>query len=183
MLVESSMMALGTIAPDFTLLDTRSNNYKSLSDLQSDKGTVVLFICNHCPYVHHVNQKLIEMAHHYISKGIAFIAISSNNIETHPQDGPEQMRDTAQKLGYPFAYLYDESQEVAKAYKAECTPDFYLFDNQMRCFYRGRFDATRPGTGSQATGVDLSNALDLLLLQKEGPKHQYPSMGCNIKWK
>lgn len=178
----STMMELGTLAPDFTLLNTVSGKKVSLSDLKSEKATVVVFICNHCPYVLHLNTKLVEVANTYQAKGVQFIAISSNSIETHPQDGPEFMTEVAMKENYPFPYLYDETQEVAKAYKAECTPDFFVFDSKMKCAYRGRFDETRPNKGIP-TGEDLSTALDSILENKELYQTQHPSMGCNIKWK
>ena len=191
-LVESSMMELGTKAPEFTLLDTVSGSQLSLpralkhgdSDftLKSPKATVVMFICNHCPYVLHVNEALVHVTNEYQAKGIQFIAISSNNIETHPQDSPERMTEVAKTLGYPFPYLYDETQEVARAYIAECTPDFFVFDQNLACVYRGRFDETRPNMG-KATGKDLSGALDAVLAGREVSEVQHPSMGCNIKWK
>lgn len=181
-LTESNMMELGTSAPDFTLPDTVSGQELSLQSLCSDVATVVMFICNHCPYVHHINAKLVEVANHYQKVGIKFIAISSNSIETHPQDAPHLMTMVARKEGYPFPYLYDESQKVAKAYGAECTPDFFVFDENLRCAYRGRFDETRPNKG-MSTGKDLSSALDALLAGKAPDSLQYPSMGCGIKWK
>ncbi|OIQ18090.1 MAG: thioredoxin family protein [Flavobacterium sp. MedPE-SWcel] len=181
-LTESSMMKLGTKAPNFNLLDTISGKIISLSELQSDIATVVVFICNHCPFVHHVNAKLVEVANHYQAKGVQFIAISSNSVETHPQDAPELMTVVAKNEGYSFPYLYDETQEIAKAYKAECTPDFFIFDNKLECAYRGRFDETRPNMG-EPTGRDLSIALDSLLSGEKVDQNQYPSMGCNIKWK
>jgi len=181
-LTESSMMQLGTTAPDFTLPDTVSGEKLSLLSLKSEVATVVVFICNHCPYVHHINSKLVEVANHYQEVGVQFIAISSNNIETHPQDSPGLMSEVARKERYPFPYLYDESQEVAKTFGAECTPDFFVFDGDLRCAYRGRFDETRPNKG-MSTGKDLSSALDALLAGKAPDSNQYPSMGCGIKWK
>ncbi len=178
----SKMMELGTKAPDFTLPDTISGKTLALSQLKSDIATVVVFISNHCPYVHHINSKLVEVATKYQSKGVQFIAISSNDVTTYPQDGPELMTQTAQKAGYPFPYLYDESQKVAKAYMAECTPDFFVFDGDMKCAYRGRFDETRPQQG-QPTGNDLSAALDAIIAGISVNPDQHPSMGCNIKWK
>ena len=175
------MMELGTKAPDFSLPDTVSGRTVSLSALKSDIATVVVFICNHCPFVHHINSKLVEVAHKYQAIGVQFIAISSNNIDTHPQDAPELMTQVAEKEGYSFPYLYDETQEVAKAYKAACTPDFFVFNADLACAYRGRFDETRPNLG-QPTGIDLSRALDVLIEGKEVAIEQYPSMGCNIKW-
>jgi len=176
------MMELGTTAPDFTLPDTVSGKDLSLQSLKSDVATVVTFICNHCPYVHHVNQKLVEVANHYQAKGVRFIAISSNSIQTHPQDAPHLMTEVAEHEGYPFPYLYDESQEVARAYGAACTPDFFVFDGSLKCAYRGRFDETRPNKGV-ASGADLSEAIDQLIDGKAPTLHQYPSMGCGIKWK
>ncbi|UTW61704.1 thioredoxin family protein [bacterium SCSIO 12741] len=181
-LVESNMMELGTPAPIFQLPDTVSGKLLSLQDLRSEKATVVMFICNHCPYVIHVNEALVKVARKYQEKGIQFIAISSNNVETHPQDGPEYMTRVAQQLGYPFPYLYDETQDVAKAYGAECTPDFFVFDQDLKCAYRGRFDDSRPGMG-QASGTDLCTALDAILAEEPVDTEQYPSMGCSIKWK
>ncbi len=170
------------MAPAFTLPDTVSGKTLSLNDLRSDKATVVMFICNHCPYVVHVNPKLVEVAAEYKKRGVSFIGISSNDVTTHPQDGPEHMKRVGKELGYSFPYLYDESQEVAKAYKAECTPDFFVFDRDLRCVYRGRFDDTRPGKGSP-TGSDLTGALDAILQGKPVSPEQHPSMGCNIKWR
>lgn len=181
-LMHSTMMPLGTKAPNFSLLDTTTNKEVGLNELKSDVATVILFICNHCPYVHHINSKLVEIANHYQSLGIKFIAISSNNVNTHPQDGPEEMTKTAQKEAYPFPYLYDETQEVAKAYQAECTPDIFVFDKDLKCVYRGRFDETRPNMGV-ATGKDLSDALESIVKDKQVSNEQHPSMGCGIKWK
>ena len=178
----SSMMDLGTGAPRFTLPDTVSGLSISLDDGKKHKGTVVLFICNHCPFVIHLNAKLVEVAKYYKEKDIRFLAISSNNVVTHPQDGPEYMKKTAEKEGYPFPYLYDETQEVAKAYGAECTPDFFVFNKDLKCVYRGRFDETRPNMG-KPTGKDLTFALDALIAGNQVSGEQYPSMGCNIKWK
>lgn len=175
-------MELGTTAPAFTLPDTISGKELSLAGLKSDKATVVAFICNHCPYVHHINSKLVEVANAYQSRGVIFIAISSNDVTSHPQDSPALMTLTARKEGYSFPYLYDESQKVAKAYGAECTPDFFVFDGNMECAYRGRFDETRPNKG-QPTGRDLSAALDAILTGKKVNADQQPSMGCNIKWR
>lgn len=181
-LTTSNMMKLTTQAPSFKLLDTVSDKVLSLKEIQSNIGTVIVFICNHCPFVHHINSKLVELANNYQTQGIQFIAISSNNVETHPQDGPEQMKVIAHKESYPFPYLYDESQEVARAYGAECTPDIFVFDGKLSCAYRGRFDETRPNMG-EATGKDLGQALDQLLLGKTPSAEQFPSIGCNIKWK
>lgn len=181
-LMLSNMMELGTKAPDFTLPDTVSGNPLTLSELDQKKATVIVFICNHCPFVHHINSTLVKMANFYQEKGVQFIAISSNNIETHPQDAPEFMTEVAKNEGYSFPYLYDESQDVAKAYKAECTPDFFVFDQNLNCVYRGRLDESTPGKGTP-TGQDLGNALDNILEGNPVDKNQKPSMGCGIKWK
>ncbi|MCZ4409483.1 thioredoxin family protein [Cryomorphaceae bacterium 1068] len=181
-LTESNMMELGTVAPEFTLPDTVSGKELSLDSLKSEVATVVTFICNHCPYVHHINTSLVELAKRYQTEGVRFVAISSNNVLTHPQDAPHLMTEVAKREGYPFPYLYDESQEVAKAFRAECTPDFFIFDGSLKCAYRGRFDDTRPNMG-QATGKDIANALDALIAGQAPPTDQYPSMGCGIKWK
>ena len=155
----------------------------SLKDLKSDKGTVVMFICNHCPYVKHIQHDLVQMAKIYQQKDVSFIAISSNNSVKYPQDGPNKMREVANALGFTFPYLFDETQDVARAYQAACTPDFYLFDKAMKCVYRGRFDDSTPGNNKAVTGADLKQALDNLLANKAIDEHQYPSVGCNIKWK
>lgn len=181
-LVESNMMELGTKAPNFNLLDTISGEKKSLQQLKSDVATVVIFICNHCPYVHYINSKLVEVANKYQNKGVQFIAISSNDVEKYPQDAPEKMTEVAKTENYPFPYLYDETQEVAKAYKAECTPDIFVFNANLKCAYRGRFDQTRPKIGVP-TGEELTNALDAIITGQKVPEDQRPSMGCSIKWK
>ena len=178
----SSMMELGTIAPEFKLPDTISGKQVSMYNGKEHKATVVLFICNHCPFVIHINTKLVEVAKKYQEKDIRFLAISSNNVATHPQDGPEFMKQHAENEGYTFPYLYDESQEVARAYGAECTPDLFAFDRDLKCAYRGRFDETRPNMG-KPTGKDLTNALDALIAGDQVSEEQHPSMGCNIKWK
>ena len=181
-LTESTMLPLGTIAPNFHLKDVVSSNYYSLDDLASNQATVIMFICNHCPFVIHVNQGLVQLANDYKSKGVAFIAISSNDVETHPDDSPDKMRIVAKVLKYPFPYLYDKRQEVAKAYDAACTPDFYIFDKDRKLAYRGRLDESRPGNGMPVTGKDMRAALDQIIDGKV-PEPQYPSAGCNIKWK
>lgn len=175
----SNMLPLGTTAPDFSLPDTVSGKTLSLNVLKSEKGTVVMFICNHCPYVKHVNEELVKLANDYQSAGISFIAISSNDVENFPEDSPENMKEA----GYPFPYLYDESQEVAKAYNAACTPDFYIFNKELELIYRGQLDGSRPGNDIPVTGSDIRQALDDLLAGKEINDNQKPSMGCNIKWK
>ncbi len=181
---ESNMMPLGTIAPDFNLPDTISGSNKSLQDLIGTKGTLLMFICNHCPYVMHVRQQLIDIAQHYGEHGISSIAISSNDIVNYPQDAPDKMRELMDDWGNPFAaYLYDESQEVAKAYQAACTPDFYVFDENMVCVYRGRLDGSTPKNDVPLSGADLRAALDNLLAGRAINSEQLPSIGCNIKWK
>ena len=179
----SNMLPLGTSAADFRLLDTVTQKMRSLDELKGVRGTVIFFICNHCPFVMHVNKELVRIANEYASKGISFIAISSNDVAHYPQDGPELMKKTALDLGYPFPYLYDETQEVAKAYDAACTPDTYLFDQNLDLVYRGQLDDSRPGNGLPVTGSDLRNALNHLINKKGILDHQKPSIGCNIKWK
>ncbi len=182
-LTPSRMLPLGTPAPDFRLPDTASGKTLTLSELKSDKATVLMFICNHCPYVKHVNPELIRVAHDYQPKGVSFIAISSNDAANYPEDAPDKMRETAVRLGYPFAYLYDESQAVARAYQAACTPDFYVFDGELKLVYRGRLDGATPGNAVPLTGQDLRAALDAVLAGRPVNPDQKPSMGCNIKWK
>jgi len=182
-LTESKMMSLGTKAPDFTLPDTISGMDMSYSTLKGEKGTMVMFLCNHCPYVIHVNEILVKIANDYMLKGISFIAISSNDVEVYPDDSPDKMKFAAMLLKYPFPYLYDESQEVAKSYDAACTPDIYVFDSQNSLYYRGRIDGSRPGNNIPLDGNDLCLALDLLLRGEPPLQKQYPSAGCGIKWK
>ncbi|MDN5200744.1 thioredoxin family protein [Fulvivirgaceae bacterium BMA10] len=182
-LTPSNMLPLGTKAPDFELPDTISDKKLSLSNLKSDKATVVMFICNHCPYVVHVQDEIMSVSNDYLSKGVSFIAISSNDIENYPQDAPDKMKILAQQLNYKFPYLYDETQEVAKAYDAACTPDFYVFDKEMKLVYRGELDGSRPGNDVPLSGVALRQALDSVLANEPVNTDQRPSMGCNIKWK
>lgn len=179
----STMIPLGTIAPSFKLLDTLLNKMVSLEDFQLNDALVIMFICNHCPYVKHILPKLIDVANEYKKKGVQFIAISANDAETYPSDGPIAMRNVALEHHFPFPYLYDESQSVAKAYKAACTPDFFIFDRHLACVYRGRFDAATPGNHLPVDGADLCQALDHLLANKPINPNQKPSLGCNIKWK
>lgn len=179
----SNMIPLKTVAPNFTLPDTVSGKEYSLSELKGEKATVIMFICNHCPFVLHVNEELVRVAKDYSQKGIGFIAVSSNDVVNYPQDRPELMKKHADEVGYPFPYLYDESQEVAKIYDAACTPDLYVFDTDLKLTYRGQLDNSRPGNGIDVTGDDLRNALDCILNGKENIKTQKPSIGCNIKWK
>ena len=179
----SHMLPLNTKAPDFSLLDVVSNKTLTLESLKSDIATVILFICNHCPFVKHIQTGILEVANTYQPEGIHFIAISANDAKTHPEDSPEQMKRTAKALHFPFPYLYDETQEVAKAYQAACTPDFYIFDKSLQCVYRGRFDNATPGNNEPVTGNDIRHALDNILAGKPIDSNQQPSMGCNIKWK
>ncbi|WP_103071268.1 thioredoxin family protein [Aquimarina sediminis] len=179
----SNMLPLGTTAPDFTLIDTVTNNMVSLKDITGEKGTVVMFICNHCPFVIHVNEEISRIANDYRVQGFGFAAISSNDIENYPQDAPEEMWKTAQKNNYTFPYLFDETQEVARAYDAACTPDFYLFDSELKLIYRGQLDDSRPGNGIPVNGRDLRQALDAVLRNTTVSQEQKPSIGCNIKWK
>lgn len=179
----SSMVPIGFKAPDFNLLEPLTNSFKSLQELKSDKATMVMFICNHCPFVKHVNDQLVKLAVDYQPKGISFIAINSNDTENYPEDSPEKMKQYAVKLKYPFPYLFDESQNVAKAYDAACTPDFYIFDKEMKCIYRGQLDDSRPSNGKPVSGKDIRQALDAIISGKEVSKVQIPSIGCNIKWR
>ena len=179
----SNMMPLGTQAPSFTLPDVVTGTDKSLEDLKSSLGTVVMFICNHCPFVIHVQDEVVRLAKEYQARGFAFIAISSNDVTTHPDDAPARMKELAIQKDYSFPYLYDESQEVARAYQAACTPDFYVFDADLRCVYRGQLDDARPGNETPVTGRDLRAALDAVLAGQPVDAEQRPSSGCNIKWK
>ena len=181
--VSSTMLALGTHAPEFVLPDTISGKELSLESLRSDLATVIMFICNHCPYVKHVNKELVRLANDYQSQGVAFVAISSNDVEAYPADSPERMKEVATELGYPFPYLYDEDQSVARAYQAACTPDFYVFDGPMKLAYRGQLDGSRPRNDVPLTGEDVRAALDAILAGDPVPEEQRPSIGCNIKWK
>jgi len=177
------MMPLGTTAPNFNLRDVVGDKIVSLKDVQGEKGTVVMFICNHCPYVIHVNEEIVRIANDYRINGFGFVAINSNDVENYPEDSPENMVISAEKNNYTFPYLYDESQETAKAYDAACTPDFYLFDTELKLIYRGQLDDSRPGNMIQVTGRNLREALDSVLNNRPRRKNQKPSMGCNIKWK
>ena len=178
----SNMLPLGTEAPHFSLLDTISDNILSLDNVKGDKGTVIMFICNHCPFVKHVNPQLGMLGKEYQAKGIGFAAISSNDIINYPQDAPPLMKVNAKEEGYTFPYLFDATQEVAKAYDAACTPDFYLFDAGLKLVYRGQLDDSRPGNGIPVTGADLRQAMDNLLAGEPQAEDQKPSIGCNIKW-
>lgn len=182
-LTASNEANIGKKAADFTLLNTVTGTMEALHTIKGEKGTVILFICNHCPYVIHVNEILVKLANFNKNKGINFIAISSNDIEKYPQDAPDKMKEVAQKENYPFPYLYDPTQEVAKAYDATCTPDIFLFNHDLKEVYHGRLDASRPGNNLPVTGNDLQKAIDLLLADAPPLKNQLPSMGCGIKWK
>lgn len=179
----SNMIPLGTEAPSFSLLDTVSGKTKTLDELKSDQATLIMFICNHCPFVVHVRQELVKLANEYMGRGVSVIAISANDVENYPEDSPQKMTEYAHEYRYPFPYLYDESQNVAKAYDAACTPDFYLFDSSLKLVYRGQLDSSRPGNNIPVTGKDLRAALDAVLTGKKIADNQHPSIGCNIKWK
>lgn len=179
----SNMLPLGTKAPQFTLTDVTTNEPVSLNDIRGKHGTVVMFLCNHCPFVKHVNEEIVRLSNDYRVQGFGFVGISSNDVENYPQDSPEEMAKVAEKEDYGFPYLYDETQEVAKAYDAACTPDFYVFDSELKLVYRGQLDNSRPGNSIQVTGRDLREALDAILSNSPQRKDQKPSIGCNIKWK
>ncbi len=178
----STMTPLGTKAPYFRLPDPQGK-FVSLDDLKDAAGLLVVFMCNHCPFVKHIRSHLAQLAREYQARGVAVVGINSNDVESHPEDRPEKMAEESKAVGYTFPYLYDESQEVAKAYGAACTPDFYLFDRKRRLVYRGQMDDSRPTNGRPVTGADLRAALDALLKGRPVPEDQKPSVGCNIKWK
>jgi len=179
----STMLPLGTKAPSFRLPDT-DGRMVSVDDLAGAPALLVVFICNHCPFVKHIRHDLARLAREYQAKGLAVVAINSNDVERYQDDSPQNMAREKREVGYTFPYLYDESQEIAKAYRAACTPDIYLFDAQQRLAYRGQFDDSRPSNGKPVTARDLRAALDLVLAAKQVPAEgQTPSMGCNIKWK
>ncbi len=182
-LTESNPIDSGLIAPGFRLPDSISGKILSLKELKGEKATVIMFICNHCPFVVHINEQLVKLANDYLTKGIGFVAISSNDVNSYPQDAPELMKEIGERLNYPFPYLYDETQEVAKAYNAACTPDFYVFDTNLKVTYHGQLDNSRPGNGMPVTGQDLRDALSAILNENRPIKAQKPSIGCNIKWK
>jgi peroxiredoxin len=179
----STMLPLGTRAPDFSLTNVVDGKTVSLRDFAGKSGLLVMFLCNHCPFVKHLQAALAAFGKEYQAKGLGIVAISSNDVASHPDDSPEKMKQEAQQAGYTFPYLYDETQDVAKAYKAACTPDFFLFDRHQALIYRGQFDSSRPGNGKPITGADLRAACDLVLAGKPVPPDQKPSIGCNIKWK
>jgi peroxiredoxin len=179
----SNMLELGTPAPNFSLINTIDNKTLSYNAVQGVNGTVVMFICNHCPYVKHVFEGIVALAKDYQSSRFGFVAISSNDVINYPDDAPSLMQKTAVEQGFTFPYLYDESQEVAKAYDAACTPDFYLFDASQRLVYRGQMDDSRPGNGIPVTGKDIREVLDAIHSGTAVKTLQKPSLGCNIKWK
>ncbi len=179
----STMAALGTLAPDFMLPDTISDKQMSLSVIKGELATILMFICNHCPFVLHVNAELVKLANDFKEKKISFVAISANDVITHPEDAPGKMKAMALQLNYPFPYLYDETQEVAKAFDAACTPDFFIYNKNLELVYRGQLDESRPGNGVPVTGKDIRLALECMINDKPVPEDQKPGIGCNIKWK
>lgn len=182
--IHSTMLPLGTRAPNFSLIDTVTDSELSLDFLAAnDTAIVVVFMCNHCPFVLHILPKLVEVAQHYQNKGVEFVAINSNDISAYSDDAPEKMKALALQMNFNFPFLFDETQEVAKAFQAACTPDFYLFNPQLELVYRGRFDDSTPRNNLPVTGKDLTNAIDCLLAGKEITAEQMPSIGCNIKWR
>lgn len=180
---KSTMLALGTTAPDFDLMDTVTGQTVRLADLANDKALVIIFLCNHCPFVVHIQEGLVSFSNYYAGRDVAVVGISANDAITYPDDAPERLGAVARERGYGFPVLYDETQEVAKAYRAACTPDFFLFGPDRTLVYRGRFDRSRPGSGVPVTGQDLRAALDSVLADQPVSATQYPSMGCSIKWK
>jgi peroxiredoxin len=181
-LTASEMLPLGTTAPDFSLPDTEGKMV-SLDDFKDAKAFLVIFMCNHCPFVKHILHEMIKLVKGYQAKSVAVVGINSNDVANYPDDKPELMAKLAKEAGFSFPYLYDETQEVAKAYRAACTPDFYLFDSDKTLVYRGQMDESRPGNGIPITGADLTAAIDAVIEGKPVSKEQKPSMGCNIKWK
>jgi peroxiredoxin len=181
-LTPSTMLPLGTAAPGVRLPDTDDGTV-SLDDFKGAPALLVIFLCNHCPYVKHVSHELAQLCKDYQAKGVAIVGISSNDVTTHPDDSPKLMAREKAEVGYPFPYLYDETQAVARAYQAACTPDFFVFDHSQKLAYRGQMDASRPGNSILVTGKDLRGALDALLAGRTPEVDQRPSMGCNIKWK
>lgn len=177
------MLALGTHAPAFSLPDVTSGNTVSLSDFSGKKGLLVMFICRHCPYVKHVQKELAKLGRDYAAQPLGIVAISSNDADAYPDDRPESLREMASELGFTFPFLYDESQDVARAYQAACTPDFFLFDADRKLVYRGQLDDSRPNSGKPVTGRDLRQAVDAVLKGDSVDAEQRPSLGCNIKWR
>lgn len=179
----SSMVALGNSAPDFRLPDVVTGKVVARSDVAGPKGMLVMFICRHCPFVKHVQDELAKMGRDYAGRGVGIVAIGSNDAATYPEDGPQSLAEMAKELRFGFPYLYDESQEIARAYDAQCTPDFFLYDANRALVYRGQLDDSRPGNGVPVTGRDLRAALDALIEGRPISSEQRPSIGCNIKWK
>jgi len=182
-LTPSTMVALGTKAPDFSLPEVVTGKTLSLKDFSGKKSLLIMFVCQHCPYVQHIKEELARLGQNYVSKDIAIVAVSSNDAQNYPDDSPGQLKEMAIELGFTFPFCYDETQSVAKAYKAACTPDFFLYDQDRKLVYRGQLDDSRPGNGKPINGQDLRKAIDALLNNKTVDSHQKPSMGCNIKWK
>lgn len=180
---KSTMLPLGTLAPDFELLDVMSKDYLSMDDIRGEFGVLIMFICAHCPYVRNIEEEIAIIAKQYKTSKIGFAAISSNDAEEYPQDAPEKLEKQAELLEFSFPYLYDETQKVAKAFQAVCTPEFYLFDENLKLIYRGRFDASTPGNPEPVTGEDLVEAIERHLEDEPIIDPQYPSIGCSIKWK
>jgi len=181
-LTPSTMLPLETPAPEFQLTDVATGNSVRRDDFQSAKGLLVVFLCNHCPYVVHVRKEMVKVANEYVAKGVGVVAINSNSAKTHPQDGPANMKKLAADENWNFPFCFDENQAVAKAFRAACTPDFFLFGSDLKLKYRGQFDDARPGNNKPIDGRDLRAALDAVLAGKLAPAVQKPSLGCNIKW-
>lgn len=182
-ITKSNFISLGSHIKPFTLIEPISKKKKSLFDLLSKKATLIMFICNHCPFVKHINKEIVNLANEYIPKQISFIAINSNDTKNYPDDSPEEMIKIVKKLNYPFPYLFDESQEVAKNYQAACTPDFFIFNKEKKLVYHGQLDDSRPDNNLPINGKDIRNALNNILKNKKVSTNQKPSIGCNIKWK
>lgn len=180
---QSTQIALGSRAHNFALLDTVSDKIVTLQDVASPNATVIMFICNHCPYVMHILPELTQLANEYKSKGVSFVAINANDAGAYPQDGPQHMKELALEMHFPFPYLYDQTQQIARNYHAECTPEFYVYDANMRLAYHGQFDSARPKSDTPVTGQDLTKALDALLSGQRVPEQQQPGIGCGIKWR
>ncbi len=179
----TTKIPLGFKAPEFLLADTVNGEKMKYSQIKGEKGTVVIFICNHCPYVIHVIYEIVNIAKEYMPKGFGFVAISANDVENYPQDAPDKMKEHAKQWKFPFPYLYDETQEVAKAYQAACTPDYNIFNGEDLCVYRGQLDESRPKNNAPIDGKDLRKALNAIFNGEEISMEQKPSVGCNIKWK
>ena len=180
---ETIQIPLGTKAPNFSLPNPITGNSLGLLDVKGERGTLVMFICNHCPFVKHVIHELVSLGNDYADQGIGFVAINSNDVVNYPEDHPELMKSWSEELNFPFPYLYDETQETAKAYVAACTPDFMIYNENLESIYRGQLDDSRPGNGKPVNGTDIRNALDYLLAGTKLETIQKPSIGCNIKWK